>query len=277
MLYFGLLNSSLTGGRTIGKRILKIMVADRHARPLSPARSLIRFLIAGSPFFLNGALMIPPEAIGNPVVSLLIGLIFFFMGGSILYLYIFNCRTRQSLHDLVVGSYVIRTGSTQQEMTATRVWRGHFAVLGLIFAAVVVFSTVVVPGVMSTESFSGLLALQRRIYDTGLVHAAAVTSGTMYSSKAGGAEKEKTEKTEKTYLSIHAVLKERPADYDRMITTFASIVMDGYTPVTEKDSLIVNVAYGYDIGIWSSWIRRSRQLSPGEWKKLLSRYPYPYR
>ncbi len=272
MLYFSLLNSSVAGGRTIGKRILKIRVVDGKGRPISPARSFIRFLIAGSPFFLNGA-MIPPGAMLNPLVSLLIGLVFFFIGGSILYLYIFNYRTRQSLHDLVVGSYVVRTGSAQ-EMTAPPVWKGHFAAVGLIFAAVVVFTTVVVPGVMGTESFAELLALQTRIRDTGLVNAAAVTSGVMYTSKAGGAVKEKTEKT---YLSIHAVLKERPADYDRIINILASIVMDRYAPVMEKDSVIVNVAYGYDIGIWSSWIRQRRQLSPGEWKKLLSRYPYPYR
>ncbi len=272
LLYFGLLNSSIAHGQTIGKRILKIRVVDRNRQTLSPARSLVRFLILGLPFFLNGA-MIPPEIMLNTFASVLIGVMFFFLGGSIVYLYIFNNGTRQSLHDLVVGSYVIKTGSTQ-EMITPSVWRGHFAVLGLIFAAVIVFTTIVVPGVMKTESFSRLYAVQKGIRDTGLVHAAAVSAGTIHIAKTDDGE---NEKTGNTYLSINAVLKERPTDYDRIINIFAFIVMDKYASVMEKDSLVVNVAYGYDIGISHSWIRQGKQLSPEEWKKQLSKYPYPYR
>lgn len=272
LLYFGLLNSSLAHGQTIGKRILKIRVVNRNTQTISPTRSFLRFLIIGPPFFLNGA-MIPPEIMFNPLVSLLIGLVFFFIGGSTVYLYIFNNRTRQSLHDLAVDSYVIKTNSSL-EMITPPVWKGHFAVVGLIFAAVIVFTAIVVPGVMSTESFSRLYAIQKGIRDTGLVHAAAVSAGTISDTKADTGEKGGTDIT---YLSINAILKKRPSDYDRIINIFASIVMDKYASVMEKDSLIVNVAYGYDIGISSSWITQGKQLSPKEWRELFSQYPYRYR
>ncbi len=49
---------------------------------------------------------------------------------SIIYLFVFNRRTRQSLHDLIVGSYVVRVGSEKDEKP--QMWKGHYVVMGII-------------------------------------------------------------------------------------------------------------------------------------------------
>ncbi|MCP4264183.1 MAG: RDD family protein [Candidatus Brocadiaceae bacterium] len=265
LLYFGILNSSISNGQTVGKRILKIKVIGNNAQTLSPLQSIARFLIIGFPFFLNGA-MIPPEIMLNTFISLFLLLIVFFMGGSIIYLYIFNRKSRQSLHDLVVGSYVVRTTSNH-ELSASPIWKGHLAVVGLIFVAVIVMSTTVLPKVSKAEFFSEILAVQESIQNTNLVHVVTVTSGKSFGTRTG-TEEEKKWKT--TFLSTNAILKKRPSDYDEIINNIASIILDNYLQIAEKDVLVVNVAYGYDIGISNSWIRQRKQLKPTEWQKLLS-------
>src|SRR5262245_3395670 len=54
LLYFGLLNSRLGGGQTLGKRLLGIRVTDRNGAPLSPLRAILRYLVLAVPYFLNG-------------------------------------------------------------------------------------------------------------------------------------------------------------------------------------------------------------------------------
>ena len=65
------------------------------------------------------------------MVLILLGVIVFGVGGSTLYLMVFNRRTRQGLHDLAVGSYVIRAGDTGPVETKP-MWKVHWAILGLL-------------------------------------------------------------------------------------------------------------------------------------------------
>jgi uncharacterized RDD family membrane protein YckC len=52
-LYFGLMNSAIGRGQTLGKRVFKLEVIDREGRHLSPGRSVLRYLIFAFPFYLN--------------------------------------------------------------------------------------------------------------------------------------------------------------------------------------------------------------------------------
>src|SRR5881394_1297285 len=103
-LYFVPLNSRLGRGQTVGKRALGIRVVSKAGATLGFPRSLARSVVLMLPYFLNGA-PIPMEVLklgGGVVFSEAV----FGLGLSIVYLIAVNARTRQSLHDLVVGSYV---------------------------------------------------------------------------------------------------------------------------------------------------------------------------
>jgi uncharacterized RDD family membrane protein YckC len=264
LLYFGLLNSSIGNGQTVGKRLLKIKVVDGEKQTISIAKSFLRFTILGIPYFLNGA-MIPPEILSNSIMSLVLGLAVFFGTGAIIYLFIFNRVTRQSLHDLIMGTYVINRNS-HADIPEKAVWRGHFVAVGTLFVAVVVLIVFVVPRFASKKPFADLTTIQRQIHKSGLVHMATVTVGKSSGTRKG----EKGEKTwEMTFLSTTAMLKHRPLDYEAVASEIATVVLDAYPAVVDKDALVVQTSYGYDIGIARAWIGHRVQHTPQEWEELL--------
>lgn len=265
LLYFGILNSTMGKGQTIGKRLLKIQVVDKEAKNISPLRSFARFMILGPPYFINGAL-VPPNVMLNSALSLFLGLVVFFVGGAIIYLYVFNHKTRQSLHDLVAGTYVIRS-PLGQEHSLLPMWKGHLCVVGLMFVTVLVLITVIVPKLGKKEFFAELLAVQQSIQDSGLVHVATVSAGKSFGKNIRSDQKEKWETT---YFSTNAVLKKEPSNYEEVINEIASVIMEHYPPIMGKDTLVIDVTYGYDIGISHAWKKQRQQHSPEEWKQILS-------
>jgi len=268
LLYFGVQNSSVCYGQTIGKRILKIKVVDNKAKNISLQRSFARFMILGPPYFLNGVLL-PPNLMNNYFLSLLLGLIIFFGLAGIIYLYIFNRNTRQSLHDLVVGTYVINSPITKKlSFHPKALWRGHLVVLSTIFVVVLITITIVVPKLSQTEFFKELLIVQNKIMSSGLVHSVKVSTGKSFRMKAGT---NRDSKGEITHVAINAVLKKKPSDYVMPINKIAKIVLDNYPPIKGKDTFVVTVSYGYDIGIARVWKSQMQSHSPKEWRDLLSR------
>jgi uncharacterized RDD family membrane protein YckC len=133
LVYFGVLNSAIAGGQTIGKRIMKIQVVDRSGHSISPARSFLRYAILGAPFFLDH-LVIPLSVTMSPIGALIV-LILFGFGGAIVYLFIFNRRTRQSLHDLVMGTFVTRASPPGKVVGA--IWRPHLIIVGVWLVVVI--------------------------------------------------------------------------------------------------------------------------------------------
>lgn len=264
MLYFGILNSSVGNGQTVGKRILKIQVVSKNAQTISILKSFLRFLFIGVPYFLNGAL-IPPYLLSNGFIAFIIGLAVFFGGGAIIYLFIFNRRTRQSLHDLIVDTYVINTKSCEV-FTVNPMWKGHLAVVGVWLVTVVTVVVFVIPYFANKEPFVELLSVQKSIQESGLVHTATVSVGKSSGTNFG---KEGGEKWESSYIATNAVLKRRPSDYEMVIKQIAAIIFESYPKVMSKDTVVISVTYGYDIGLARAWRRQNFRRAPKEWKLIL--------
>ena len=258
LVYFGLLNSTAGRGQTIGKRVMNIEVVDRTGRHIALGRSMLRFVIFGIPFFLNGA-MIPPDVATSPVGHI-ISFVLFGFGGAIIYLYVFNRHTRQSLHDLAVGTFVTRTSPTGE--VAGSVWRAHIAVIGTWFLAVVVLS--VVANALSQKGvFPSLLDVQREIQASGKVHVAEVNVGKSWHRADGS-------RSETTYFHSIAIWKRRPRDEEAAARSIASIILRSYPEIMEKDVLTVNIVFGYDIGIARAWKSHTASHSPSEWREMLA-------
>ncbi len=118
LVYFGVLNSSIAGGQTIFKRIMKIQVIDRSGHCISPGRSFLRSAVLFAPFFFLSGLVKSP--VNENAIPLYVALPSFGMVSAIIYLYIANLRTRQSLHDLIVGTFVAQTAPPGQ---VASIWR----------------------------------------------------------------------------------------------------------------------------------------------------------
>lgn len=256
LLYFGLFNSYLGKGQTIGKRMVQIKLVDRNSKEISVVNSFIRSAILLAPFFLNQALIpqsVTLSPIGYPVCFIIFGI-----GGAIIYLYIFNRKTRQSLHDLAVDTFVVKALNSMPVESA-RIWRGHLKAIGFWSAIVICFS-IASPILSRRGLFLELLEIQQQIQSTGQVHLATAMIG---KQKIAG-------KGAQTFFKSNAVWKTRPENPDAAAATVASIIISRYRDIMEKDFLIILVSYGYDIGISRKWETSYMCHTPKEWIDILN-------
>jgi uncharacterized RDD family membrane protein YckC len=193
-------------------------------------------------------------------IGLLIGFILFGFGGAIVYLYIFNRGTRQSLHDLVAGTFVTRT--TPPGHVVGSIWRPHLIVVGGWFLAVV--GLCVATAVVSRQGvFPGLLEVGRDIQATGKVHTAEVSVRKIW--RIGGGNRKGT-----SCFQARAFCKGTTFDPDAVAQEIASIVLRDYPEAKDMDLIAVYITYGYDIGIASDWKSLLISHRPSEWRDILA-------
>jgi uncharacterized RDD family membrane protein YckC len=102
LVYFGWLQSEQGGGQSLGKRILGTAVRTATGEPLGFGRSLLRIFILALPAFLSGWFISDSKFVQWILAAVEMGL-----GVSILFTMVFNRQTRQGLHDLLAGTYVV--------------------------------------------------------------------------------------------------------------------------------------------------------------------------
>jgi hypothetical protein len=247
------MNSSIAGGQTIGKKVLKIRVVDSNNSPINLGKSILRYCILAIPFSLNGA-QFSNEAMLSFLMYPLSLIIF---GGlfSILYLYIFNRITRQSLHDLAVGTYVVNLNVEKQELG--KVWNVHLIIIAVSFLAAAVVPAFTTQ-LAQSEPFKGMLAVQSALSNDPDVAYATIHSGwSTFSSTNEGTKKA-------TYISSQVLLKIDNVSDAELARRLAIIVIANSPEALQKDTIQINLTYGYDIGIASNWSKHTHNFNPLE-------------
>lgn len=238
--YFGVMNSRLCGGQTFGKRLLEIEVVDRNGHEIPLTKSLLRYVVFGVPFFINGA-----QFSNEVLLSFLmypISMVFFGGTFSIVYLYVFNRVTRQSLHDIAAGTLVVKVGVEKQ--TVGKVWKPH-----LILVSVLFFLAAIVPvftgKLLKSEPFKNLVTAQSSLLnETDVIHAEVTSGVSTFTSTTTGT-------TKTAYVAAEITLSSDRVDDVELAQEFAEIIIDNYPVALNKDVLVVTLTYGYDIGIYS--------------------------
>lgn len=107
LAYFGIMNSGICKGQTLGKSLTGLKVVNKDGNHLTLPQSLVRTMILiiclTVPYsFLFALSFNTPNPTQNilGIAALTAGIIFDL-------LFLFNLKTRQTLHDLAVGSFVI--------------------------------------------------------------------------------------------------------------------------------------------------------------------------
>lgn len=236
--YLGLLNSRLAGGRTAGKWLLGIRVVGADGTPLDAPESMLRALILLAPVLLNGATLTPTPF---GVLGYLQALIVFGGFGALIYLYVFNRRTRQSLHDLAVGSYVIREDAEPGTLPTMR--KRHLWIVGGLFL-VLACMPLLTRRLLAQQPFAGLLPAQQAVVSLPWAHTASVQRG--FTKVSSG---DRSDWVRVTVRSRLATL----VDDEDVARNVARLVIDKYPESRQQDMVMVNLVYGYDIGIASSW------------------------
>jgi uncharacterized RDD family membrane protein YckC len=253
LVYFGIGNSYITGGQTIGKKALKLRVVNFENTSISVAKSFLRYSILAIPFSLNGT-----QFINESMLSYLIyPLSFLIIGGlcSIPYLYIFNRVTRQSLHDLIVGTYVVNTGVEKQEVG--KVWKVHIIVAAVIFLAAAI-APVFTSQLAHTETFKDMLSVQAILSNQPNVNYATISNNTSTFSSVNEGTKTTTSISSQVFLAHNEI------GNVELARQFALLVIENYPEARSKDVILITLSYGYDIGIWSQWSNYGYDFNPSE-------------
>lgn len=243
MLYFTPLESALGGGRSLGKRLLRLRVAGADGRPLGLGRSALRTATVALPWFLNN-LLLPLRALDSPLIVPL-SLLVFGAGLALVYLMIFNRGTGQGLQDLLARSYVLAEG---RAAPAARIAPLHLYVAGALLALGLlapVLAKGLLGGLIPMAQFSKADAA---VMASGQAFATRMSLGTFYG------------KTTVHYLQIVVYLRQPPADIDAAACGYARMLLDAFDQPQPVELVDVVLRRGYDIGIASFWRTEERRL-----------------
>lgn len=253
LVYFGILNSKIGRGQTLGKKILKIKVVDSNNELIGPLKSFARYSVLAIPFSLNGA-QFPDESMSSFAVYILSMIVF---GGlfSIFYLYLFNRVTRQSLHDIATGTYVVNVADEKQSVG--NIWKPHYIIVSLFFVAAAIVP-VFTGRLAKQEPFVDLLQSRTLLMNNPAVKNATVSYGTStFTSTNSGT-------TETKYVNAQVYLSKNETSNKELAQSLAVLIVENYTDALTKDTINVKLIYGFDIGIASRWNSHGHKFNPAE-------------
>jgi len=253
LIYFGIMNSGLANGQTLGKKALEIRVVDGKNKPISFIKSIGRYSVIGIPYFLNGA-QFPVEATST-VWHEIFSFVCFCVYLSVVYLYVFNRNTRQSLHDLIFGTYVVNAQA--EKASVGSISRPHLVAVSLFFTVTVIVSVLALH-LAQQGALSDINKSQQFSMINPSVKYAAVSFGENIVSTF------RTGTTETSFASAEVLLKDNHIENTVLAHEVAEYIANAYPQALEKDVILINLVYGYDIGIASKWYRHSHTINPNE-------------
>lgn len=182
--YFGVMNSKIGGGQTIGKRLMKIAVRDESNSPISLARSLGRITLIALPALFNGWAL---PIFESPVLSWFVSLLVFGLGGSIVYTMVFNRKARQGIHDLLAGTYVVNLAG-KPIAALPKSAQIHKVVVGTwvsIIGIATVLMAFLVPSLTASEPMASVMDVYRALQSDGRFFSASVLDSVSFVSNSG--------------------------------------------------------------------------------------------
>jgi len=257
--YYGLLNSRIGSGQTLGKRLMHLQVVNALGETISFSKALLRFAFLGAPFFLNE--MTLPLTRTPKFVFYLIGIIVFGLGGITIYLVLFNRHTRQGVHDLVAGSYVadaVKKGALRVEP----MWKGHWVVIGALIVAGIIGGKILEAKILKLADFPVMFADVRLIEGMEGVQSAGISDLTWTSWS--GAENEK-----KTIYVVNVFWSGKKGEEEAFANRVASQILQHDTQVMERNLLRIVIIRGYDLGIAHAELTHRFEDTPTKWKTKL--------
>jgi uncharacterized RDD family membrane protein YckC len=257
---FVVLNSNMGNGQTVGKRVMHLQVIDANENTLSLGKSVVRYVVIAIPYFLNG-LLLPTSWTSTQIVSYLLGLIVFGVGGLALYLVLSNRRTRQGLHDLAVGSYVVTAGGVGRPYRQP-IWRMHWVIIAGLFVVLTSLG-MLVSKFISRDAFREQLQDVRLVESLDGVHQAGVND--LHWQNFGAGEK-------KRILVVNIRWAGKSGQESALAKQAARLIIQNDPEIKAYDLIRVVTVRGYDLGIASGWRSYSATFNRDHGIRLLARW-----
>jgi uncharacterized RDD family membrane protein YckC len=269
-LYFGLFDSAGFGGGSPGKKALGLRVVSRNGETISRGRSFWRTLAYLVPVYLNGMnlsfLSLNPQQ--SLVALTAVTFLVFGVSGASVYLYFANWRTRQVMHDLAAGTFVVRSARADAPVTQ-HINRLHVILIALwliSWLAAVPLATRYAPPDLQQRfgnafgiNFSALTKIQRALLTDPHILAAGVATGSSMFHVNG-------EVTSATVLTVTVIWRGVPPSPEVAANEIAENVLDTAPDNIGRQRLVVIVRHGFDIGIAQGWQSNGYVYSPDEWR-----------
>ncbi len=265
LIYFSYGDSALARGASPGKRFMGLKVVGANGEPVSLGRAIFRSLVLVIPLMVDARCPTCPAW-----VEVALGAAVYGGGAAILVLFILNKATRQSIHDLVAGTYVIKARKTPHDLPVPPVHgtprRGHYITAGAVALVITAFITIATV----EEVRSGRRAHMAQIVEAlgevpgvGSVHALA--GDVVASGEPVG------------FVQINARLRQRPSEgLEAKGTELVRAAMDavpGAFDMRDVRNVGVRVSYGYDIGVSVRYETFDTHASPEAWRDIIAREP----
>jgi uncharacterized RDD family membrane protein YckC len=255
LIYFTIFDSTIKNGQSPGRRWRNLRVVDKSGNPLSPEKAIIRYSIYALPIYLNG-MQIPGAT--SPIALALIGLIIFGVGGVSLYLLIFNRHTRQGLHDLAVGSFVVKSdhfGPVEHQP----IWRKHWLTIGIYLCLLVSGAGYMTYKMPKTQIFPAMMADIRLIEGMEGVSGAGIQN--LVRSQMGSSKSQNV-------LVVNVEMWKKPEDAEKFASHIANTLLDHDPAAKNHDLILVMLNRGYNLGVTSWHYTQGFEHTPNEWGTL---------
>jgi uncharacterized RDD family membrane protein YckC len=253
--YFALMNSRVGNGQTWGKRLLHLQVVYRDGETLSLSDSTLRYSVFSIGYYLS-SIALPATRTPWIVMVLLPAL----TGGlciCIVYLVLFNRRSRQGVHDLAVDSFVADAHPNGPLMPKP-IWKAHWLILGAILLVIFVGGGILESRMRNLKSFSELLADLEIVEGMRGVYAASVMDANAWGS--GNSKK----------LIIVTVHWTGDSDQQGVFSEeLVRTLLLNDPKIDQWGALRVVVVRGYNIGVANANVSQVFQHTPAEWRDLL--------
>ena len=254
LLYFGLGNSAIFNGQTLGKKIVNLQVVDNEMETLSIQKSVLRALIFTVPyFFLNYKL----DGWSEFSIFYMTKGIFFLTFLILLPIHlILNTPTRQAIHDLIMGTYVVsREAFPGQQLSKSKslptIITGSLAI---VILGLIIFMNSGKNKISST--IEELKPLKEQIDKIDKIGNSSLSRNSSSFKKFGSDDY--ISKNE--YLKLNLSLREnliynlRPDNIEDLdfVKEAVRIILEDYSDINNLNYIQVNLIYGYNIGIYKS-------------------------
>jgi uncharacterized RDD family membrane protein YckC len=251
--YFALGASPVMSGQTLGKKALGLEVAKLGGGYLGVAGAVGRASFLSLPYLANG--WSAKAVLVTPALTWGLAFIVFGIGGSMLYLFLFNRTTGQALHDLALRTVVVKRGAAvpDSQPPLPRIHRVGLAGIGLAFV-MVSLAGIWMKGWVR-QALAPHAAFWAALNADPRFHAVSVNYNTFTQGERPT-----------TTVSVQVWLKDWNVDRGAVTTELASKALEHYR-AAEPDSVRIVLMRAYDLGV-ASWqvssvdVRRVEEWRP---------------
>ena len=253
--YFGIWNSRIGNGQSPGKRILKIQVVDAKGQTISLGRSLGRSFILLSPFFVGHIIF--PYQTGLQLYNSLMTMVVLTLSPGLILFYFFNERTRQSLHDFAMHSFVVRKNFEHEWITPPPTKQKQLNKAGLLMALSFMYSIY--------QGFLGTPVLDQTFSSREMNEIEQIYE--VLNSEEDYAWAGVTHGVARSYLAVYVIFKNPPkmGDWETELKEVAQKIRRTSPLSKELDALIIQGYYGLNFGFCQVSSSFQKNFTPEYW------------